>query len=315
MPEDRCQNGGACLMTTSKGEHIVLGAKQLLFGPVHLTAVRHTTGPAAEKYTARGSKVQPTALIIDDDTDLLTLMELGLGREGFRVVTASSGEEGLRLAYEARPDIIILDIMMPEMDGWRVCERLRQVCDIPIVMLTVKNGQKDIIRGLALGADDYLTKPCDFDELTARIHTILRRSSAASTDRWRSLFDDGNLCIDLREGTVRRRGEPIDLSPTESRLLMCLASHQGRTVPQKDLLTAVWGPECANEAGYLSVYIRYLRRKIEDDPANPRYIRTRWGVGYYFDGDGFVRLEGGREEPAGTEVEPTEGYRRHEASA
>jgi len=228
-------------------------------------------------------------LVIDDDPGLLTLLRLGLEREGFTVITAESGKEGLRRAYESRPDVIILDVMMPEMDGWTTCQRLRHVCDTPIIMLTAKTARADILRGLSLGADDYLTKPCSFDELKARIRTVLRRAGGGANGAWRSIYDDKTLRIDLTEGTVMRRGEVVHLTPTESRLLMYLVSQKGRIVPHRELLISVWGPEYAEEVGYLSVYIRYLRRKIEDNPANPHYIRTRWGMGYYFAGDGIVR--------------------------
>jgi len=230
-------------------------------------------------------------LVIDDDSGLLTLLQLGLEREGFSVITAQTGKEGLRQAYEARPDIIILDIMMPEMDGWLTCQRLRNMCDTPIIMLTAKTDRGDVLKGLSLGADDYLTKPCSFDELKARIRTVLRRTQAGSEDSWRDVYDDGHLHIDLRDGTVTREDEEVSLTPTESRLLLYLVSQKGRIVPHRELLTSVWGPEYADEVGYLSVYVRYLRRKIEEDPSDPQYIRTRWGMGYYFAGNGAVRPE------------------------
>jgi DNA-binding response OmpR family regulator len=233
-------------------------------------------------------------LLIDDDPGLLTLLRLGLEREGFAVVTADSGKEGLRRAYEVRPDVIILDVSMPDMDGWATCQRLRSMCDTPIIMLSAMQEQADILKGLSLGADDYLTKPCSFDELKARIRTVLRRVKGDSSDAWRATYDDGNLCIDLKDGAVTRRGEGIHLTPTESRLLMYLVSQKGRIVPHSELLISVWGLEYAGEVGYLSVYIRYLRQKIEDDPSNPRYIRTRWRMGYYFAGNGTLQpgLEG-----------------------
>jgi len=181
--------------------------------------------------------------------------------------------------------------MMPEMDGWLVCQRLRHMCDTPIIMLTAKTSQADILKGFSLGADDYLTKPCSFDELKARILTVLRRARASSNNAWRDAYDDGNLHIDLRDGTVTRRGELLYLTPTESRLLMCLVSQKGQIVPHRELLINVWGPEYAEEVGYLSVYIRYLRRKIEDNPAKPIYIRTRWGRGYCFAGDEALQPE------------------------
>ena len=230
-------------------------------------------------------------LVIDDDPTMLALVRAGLTPEGFQVVTANNGKEGLRMAYDHRPDIILLDVMMPEMNGFDVCQRLRHVCDTPIVMLTGKSERQDVIKGLTLGADDYIIKPFNLEELKARLHPVLRRAGPQLGGGWRSVYDDGHLRIDLTEGTVSRQGEPIHLAPTESRLLMVLVSQMGRTVPQEELLTSVWGPQCSQESGYLSVYMRYLRRKIEDDPSNPRYVRTRWGVGYYFDGDGTVQQE------------------------
>ncbi len=170
---------------------------------------------------------------------------------------------------------------MPEMDGWEVCQRLRYICDTPILILTAVDERDGVIRGLSIGADDYVLKPCTFEELKARIRALLRRAAGTSGLR-QNVYDDGNLRIDFSEGTVSRQGEPVPLTPTESRLLLYLVSHRGRVIPHQELLNHVWGPAYADETGYLSVYIRYLRQKIEDDPANPRYIRTRWRVGYYF---------------------------------
>ena len=229
-------------------------------------------------------------LIVDDDPGLLTLLQLGLERDGFIVTTAESGKEGLRRAYEVRPDVIVLDIMMPEMDGWATCQRLRSMCDTPIIMLTARTDQADVLKGLSLGADDYVTKPCSFDELKARIRTVLRRARTGSDEDWRVVYDDDTLRIDLENGSVTRRGESIHLTPIESRLLLYLVSQKGRIVPHKELLVSIWGPEYAEELSYLSVYIRYLRRKIEDDPSKPRYIRTRWRMGYYF-ADGGLQPE------------------------
>jgi len=228
-------------------------------------------------------------LVIDDDPGLLTLMQLALERENFVVVTADSGKEGLRQAYEMHPDLIVLDIMMPEMDGWHTFQRLRHMCDTPIIMLTARGDVADVVRGLELGADDYLSKPCSFDELKARIHTVLRRARRGDSDNWRDVYDDGYLRVDLRDGSVTKRGEPISLTPTESRLLLYLVSQRERIVPHRELLAKVWGPGYADDVGYLSVYVRYLRRKIEDDPTNPRYILTRWGRGYYFAGNGTLQ--------------------------
>jgi DNA-binding response OmpR family regulator len=226
-----------------------------------------------------------TVLFVDDDAGLRTLMKLGLEREGFGVITAEDGQEGIRKAYQHRPDAIILDIMMDKMDGWTTCQRLRQVTDTPIIMLTARTDEGDIVKGLSLGADDYLTKPCSFAELKARILALLRRSGSPTTEREQGVFDDGNLLVDVRKGIALRRGTEISLSPTESRLLMYLVSQRGRIVPHRELLVRVWGSEYAKELSYLAVYIRYLRQKIEDEPSRPVYIRTRWKVGYYFGGN------------------------------
>lgn len=226
-----------------------------------------------------------TILVIDDDTGLLRLLQLGLEREGFSVITASGGKEGLRQAYQSRPDLVVLDVMMPDIDGWTTCQRLREMSDTPIIMLTARGGEKDILRGLVLGADDYVAKPCNFDELKARIHALLRRAKTPANPAWRTAYDDGKLTVDLSNGTVSLNGSTVHLTPTESRLLMCLMSQAGQVISHKELLTRVWGPEYSDEVGYLSVYVHYLREKIEDDPANPQYVRTRWGMGYYFAGD------------------------------
>jgi two-component system KDP operon response regulator KdpE len=225
-----------------------------------------------------------TVLFVDDDAGLRTLMKLGLEREGFGVITADSGPEGIRKAYQHRPDAIVLDVMMDEMDGWTACQRLRQVTDTPIIMLTARTDEDDIVKGLSLGADDYLTKPCSFGELKARILALLRRSGTKPPERQFGTYDDGHLSIDVRRGVVMREGREVSLSPTESRLLMYLVSQRGRIVPHRELLVEVWGAEYAKEMSYLAVYIRYLRQKIEDNPSHPAYIRTRWKVGYYFGG-------------------------------
>jgi len=229
-----------------------------------------------------------TVLFVDDDAGLRALIKMGLEREGFVVITAADGQEGIRQAYQHRPDAIVLDVMMEKMDGWVTCQRLRQVTDSPIIMLTARTDESDVVKGLALGADDYLTKPCSFSELKARILALLRRSGAQAASRELGVFDDGHLLVDPRRGVVVRQGTEVSLSPTESRLLMYLVSQRGRIVPHRELLVRVWGSEYAKEMSYLAVYIRYLRQKLEDDPSHPVYIRTRWKVGYYFKGGNTV---------------------------
>ena len=219
-------------------------------------------------------------LVIDDDDGLLALLTIGLEREGFTVSTAKSGRQGLSAAYRLRPDVILLDIGIPELDGWATCQRLRLVTDTPIIMLTAQSDRASIVKGLSLGADDYVTKPCSFDELKARIRSALRRASPAYDTPRATILTDGNLCIDLAEGTVTRQGQRLDLTPTETRLLMYLARHEGRVVAHQELLMNVWGPKYTGETKYLGVYVRYVRQKIEDDPSDPCYITTKHRVGY-----------------------------------
>ena len=226
--------------------------------------------------------MDPKVLVIDDDIGLLTMLRLGLELEGFDVATATGGKEGLRCAYQMHPDVVVLDVAMSEMDGWTTCKRLREVSDVPVIMLSGRTDKADIVKGLSMGADDYLTKPCSLEELKARINTRLRRSARNVSANKRAVFDDGHLHVDLREEVVYKDGELVELSPIEYRLLAHLVQKRGHVVPRRELLINVWGPEYAGELSYLSVYIRYLRRKIEDDPSNPRYIQTRWKLGYYF---------------------------------
>jgi len=221
-------------------------------------------------------------LVIDDDAGLLSLLKLGLERDGFEVIAAETGGEGLRQAYALHPDAIVLDIMMPDMDGWTVCQRLRQVCDTPIIILTALSEKQDVVRGLSLGADDYLTKPCSFEELKARIRTAMRRSGAGGQNARDALYDDGRLRIDRLTGDVQKSGEKVNLTPTETRLLLALVRQPGRIVPHRELLIDVWGPEYVDEVKYLGVYICYLRRKIEKDASHPQYILTKHRVGYSF---------------------------------
>jgi two-component system KDP operon response regulator KdpE len=225
-----------------------------------------------------------TILVIDDDQDVTTMLKTHLERRHHRVVVASSGREGLQKAYQARPDLILLDVMMPGMDGWEVCRRIRELSNVPVIMLTARTMKGDVVKGLEMGADDYLTKPFSSTELEARIQAVLRRSNArAKVGNTRGAFySNGHLTIDFDRRIVKVRGEPVDLTPTEFRLLTCLVRNEGRVLPHRYLLTEVWGPEYADEVDYVKLYIRYLRLKLEEDPSNPAYIQTEWGVGYRF---------------------------------
>jgi two-component system KDP operon response regulator KdpE len=231
-------------------------------------------GLAGEKY-----QMNRRILVVDDDPELACLLALWLGSRGFQVHTACCGCDGLRVAYDFHPDLVILDVMMPDMDGYQTCQRLRERSDIPVLMLTAKTAQEDVIQGFQAGADDYVKKPFDFQELEARLHVLLKRSGSVVTC---PVYDDGNLRIDLQSGHVYRDGVPVQLSPTEYRLLWALVARQGCVISQEDLLKEVWGESYGDALASLSLYIQYLREKLEDEPGEPEYIRTEWGSGYWF---------------------------------
>jgi DNA-binding response OmpR family regulator len=229
--------------------------------------------------------LKPKVLFIDDDLDLSELIKLMLTRMGFEVDVANNGLEGLKKGYSFKPDVIVLDVMMPEMDGWQTCQRFREMTDVPIIMLTALGSQEEVIKGLNLGADDYLVKPITADELGARVRALLRRVSRSETDdgkKSRPIFSQEGLIIDLDKYEVTRQGQRVDLSPTEYKLLSVLVRYKGRVLPHEFLLTEVWGAEYVGEIDYLRLYISYLRRKLEADPASPTLIHNEWGVGYRF---------------------------------
>jgi len=218
-------------------------------------------------------------LVVEDDLDLARLLAARLVAQGYRVDTAQSGCEALRAAYELHPDLVILDIMMPGMDGYETCRRLRELSGVPVIMLTALTSLESVVRGFGAGADDYVKKPFDFQELEMRIQALLKRAQPDPSPR---VYDDGRLRVDLRAGQVYRDGERVHLSPTEFRLLRALVSRQGCVVSHEELLKEVWGESYGDAVAELSLYIRYLREKLEDDPGEPEYIRTEWGRGYWF---------------------------------
>ena len=228
-------------------------------------------------------------LVIDDDRGFLTLMKLVLERYEFTVITAQDGQEGLRKARETTPDLILLDIMMPGIDGWDTCQQLRRLCDAPIIMLTALEGYDYVARAFSVGADDYVTKPCSFDELKKRILTIRHVAKAEGSENARPTRGAGRLSVDLVEGSVTRGGEEILLTPAESRVLFLLASQRGQIMSHRELLVKVWGPQYAEQMDYLVVCIHYLREKIEDDPSRPQIVRAHAGVGYSFEGNGVIK--------------------------
>jgi DNA-binding response OmpR family regulator len=217
-------------------------------------------------------------MAVDDEPGILRLIKLELSTQGFRVVTASGGEEALRVSEEHRPDIALLDIVMPEMTGLELMRRLRDRSPLPIILLTAKGSEADKVRGLELGADDYLAKPFSPDELSARVRAVLRRSTGSS--RADNIVRAGNVEIDLNRRLVSRDGEILALTRTEWMLLQHLAANAGKIMLNSELLSKVWGPEYRDDLQYLRVWVSRLRRKLEDDASDPKLIRTFQGIGY-----------------------------------
>lgn len=219
-----------------------------------------------------------SVLVTDDDHRMRRLLRLNLEQAGYRVLTAEDGPAALDLVELEEPDLVLLDIMMPGMDGFTFLGRLREFSDIPVILLTAKGEERDKVRGLDLGADDYLTKPFGPAEMLARVRAVLRRRQPSEETPPTLVL--GDLVINLARRRVMRGGEEIRLTPTEYRLLYELATNPGRVMLHGDLLSNVWGPEYRDEVDYLWTYVRYLRNKIEPDPAHPRFIVSEPGVGY-----------------------------------
>ncbi len=225
-------------------------------------------------------------LIVDDELAIRDALGRKLRREGFNVTLAGSGLEGLRAFHTERPDLVILDIVMPEMDGLTVCQRIREVAETPVMMLSAQAiTEEDIIEGLNAGADEYLVKPIRLNEFVARVQALLRRSQM-TTQESEPGYNDGYLSVDLQRRHVHVNGQKIHLTPTEFKLLVVLLENAGRVVQQRELLEQVWGPEYIDDVYYPRVYISQLRRKIEPDAANPTYILTEHRVGYRFEKQG-----------------------------
>jgi len=218
-------------------------------------------------------------LAVDDEPRYLRLLEANLRTEGYEVLTAKDGDEALEV-FSAQPvDLILLDVMMPHLDGFATCQRIRQYSSVPIIILTAKGEEQDRVRGLDVGADDYLVKPFSVMELLARVRAVLRRAQVAETGQTR-FFTHANLRIDLARAEVWLGDQLVYLSATEYRLLLQFAHNVGKVVTAEDLLTSVWGPEYANDKEILWVTIARLRQKVEKDPHEPTHIVTRSGLGY-----------------------------------
>jgi len=224
-----------------------------------------------------------TILTADDDPQLLRLVARNLEFEDYDVLTASDGKQALEMIETHSPDAVLLDVMMPQMDGFMVCQRVREFSSVPIILVTARGQDQDKVRGLDLGADDYLTKPFSIDELLARVRAVLRRAQFTIHEQGqlvRTIVTTGDLSIDYAQHLVRMAGQEVALTPIEYRLLAYLAQNVGRVITQDLLLEYVWGADYMGEGHMLQVNINRLRRKLEPDPAHPRYILTKIGIGY-----------------------------------
>lgn len=220
-------------------------------------------------------------LLVDDDPTILQLLKLFLENEGYQVLIAESGPEGLEISLRQLPDLAILDVMMPIMDGFETCRRLRELGVQSILVMSHRHDERSVVKALELGADDYLRKPFEVPVLLAKIRTLLRRNGQQVPGE-SFVYDDGRLLVDLDKRQVELNGTPVQLTPTEFRLLATLLRNVGRVVPHEELIREVWGLEGSASLASLKVYIHYLRRKIEDRPREPYYLLAEWGVGYRF---------------------------------
>lgn len=219
-------------------------------------------------------------LIVDDEPRYVRLMEANLVSEGYAVFKAYDGRQALDVLVEQHPDLVILDIMMPVLDGFATCQRIREFSNVPIIMVTAKGEEQDRIRGLDCGADDYIVKPYSANELLARVRAVLRRSERIHQETGAAVFVHGNLRIDLARAEVFLNDKMIYLSATEYRILLQLALNVGRVLPSEQILKEVWGDEYINDKEILWVSISRLRQKLEEDPRTPQHLVTRSGVGY-----------------------------------
>jgi two-component system response regulator VicR len=221
-------------------------------------------------------------LIVDEDFTLCAWLRTVFARD-YDVVVAHDGLDGIRAFFDTRPDLVILDTILPELDGWEVLRRIRELGDTPVILLTARDTTDDVIRGLRAGADDYVTKPFSVEVFEARVQALLRRVVRARQqvrDAGRVVLDNGRITLDLARGRVHKDGRVINLTATEYRLFAFLAQRADRLVLPAEILDHVWGPDHLDELGYIKSFVRLLRRKIEDDPRSPRYLIARRGLGY-----------------------------------
>jgi len=221
-------------------------------------------------------------LVVDDEPRMIRFIRLNLEHDGFEVTEATDGLAALKQVRDTLPDLVLLDVAMPELDGFETLRLLREISNVPVIMLTARGEEDDRVRGLELGADDYVTKPFSPRELVSRVKAVIRRTAAPAPAEKTTLHIDDRLSVNFDRREVLVEGRPINLRPTEYRLLYHLVNNAGRVVPHDQLLAKVWGYEYREETHYLRLYINYLRQKLEKDPTNPRYILTERCVGYRF---------------------------------
>jgi len=229
--------------------------------------------------------VAKKVLVVDDEVAFVRLVDGVLTDKGYEVLKAGNGQEALRLLYQEKPDLVLLDVVMPQMDGWQVCSRIRDVSDVPIIMLTgQRQTEDDVVLGLDYGADEYLHKPVGNKELVARVRAILRRAELPSySDKGkRTVYNDDFLTVDVAERKIMINGERVKLTPREFRLLALLIENAGTILTHKQILEKVWGWEYIDDVDYVRIYVSHLRQKLEPEPSQPKYILTEPGVGYYF---------------------------------
>jgi DNA-binding response OmpR family regulator len=227
---------------------------------------------------------EPLVLAVDDESGILRLIKMELSGQGFRVAVAQDGEEAIRVSEQQRPDIVVLDLGLPDMNGFEVMRRLRERSPIPIILLTAKGHDEDKVKGLEMGADDYLAKPFNPQELSARVRAVLRRGYRSETGA-ESIVRAGDVEIDLERRLVTKKGELVQLTRTEWMLLYHLAAHAGKVMFNSELLSKVWGPEYRDDLQYLRVWVSRLRGKLEAEQGNPQMIKTLQGIGYLFNAD------------------------------
>lgn len=237
-----------------------------------------------ETFEAEAVALRPCKriLIVDDDPEARALMRMALAGAEYEIIEAGDGLAALRLAHEMRPDLIVLDIEMPLMDGWLTCQRIREVWDTPIIMVTALSQLESRVKGLGIGADDYVAKPWDIDEIRMRVESVLKRAEARPFIERPVRYSDDHLTVDLATREVLVDDEPIALTPIEFALLRHLVQHPNQPIPSSELLRAIWGTSYNDAEATLRVHLHHLRRKIEPNPRRPRYVRTERGIGYRF---------------------------------